>query len=837
MERKYLMFLLSFILIVFLIPPISSTSQPPVVTDTLYVGTIAWGPRRADPVRAYDTANTELLFNVYDTLIITGKSVGGYDVKEQHWEFSPSLATNVPSREEVVMVVLDAGINATDPECYWFQPASISPPEFNVNPYYHIDGWVDSDADGTVSLSDVLYVGEYTESGNLTSIVTVRAWNVAEFVSDNHLTLKRFHYDFDIRTDPVITFWNASGGAVGTFDIGDVEYSFERGLVQDQYGSPMWMFYKPFFGQMNSDFWNTGDSADAWALTYLIKDAIETVNATTVRFNLATAFPDIAWKEILTQTWSSILDKDWAIGKGCWNGDVLAVNVLNGYPLWWTQWRHIAMSPIQAVATGNYAGSGPYHVAVASQASNLVVLQRNPGYWRGWPALDRKAYLDTIDIEYIADWATRREAFKECRLDVAAVPRAFMRELLDPSDPALMTVGWDWPFVAHPEVKTIKNISPTLSLDAILYCFTLNSTSEAIFTGKFPDGIPPNFFNNTYVRKAFSYAFNRSRYLTDVLWGEATCRETPNINGLVPDYYGYGPDPPWTYDKNVTKVKQMLEQAMFTQDGQTKSVWDWGGFHLRIYNSGSDTGRLMVEYISETFRQVNAQYGKNFVVDAAGLDWATYLDWMETFRMPLFSIGWLADFADADNFIRPFMHSFGDFSFFQNYTIENGWTTTGPRTGLTKDLLIERAVRTPDGPDRESMIRDLDDIYIMDAPNMPTSQPLGRRWSKYWVKGWYYNALYPSQYYYKMYKEDTCWADVTGPTLGVPDGVCNMRDIGYIAAHFGAKAPDVARTPPYDPKWAPGNYGAGGPDVYGDRKIDMRDIGFACAHFCHTTRP
>jgi len=64
-----------------------------------------------------------------------------------------------------------------------------------------------------------------------------------------------------------------------------------------------------------------------------------------------------------------------------------------------------------------------------------------------------------------------------------------------------------------------------------------------------------------------------------------------------------------------------------------------------------------------------------------------------------------------------------------------------------------------------------------------------------------------------------------------------MRDIGYIAAHFGAKAPDPAKIPPYDPKWAPGCYGYGGCDVAGDRKVDMRDIGFAAAHFGHKNVP
>jgi hypothetical protein len=134
---------------------------------------------------------------------------------------------------------------------------------------------------------------------------------------------------------------------------------------------------------------------------------------------------------------------------------------------------------------------------------------------------------------------------------------------------------------------------------------------------------------------------------------------------------------------------------------------------------------------------------------------------------------------------------------------------------------------------------DLDDIYIMDCPSFPIAQPLERKWMKCWVKGWYYNALYPSNYYYyKLYKADTCIGDVTGPTVGVPDGVCDMRDIGYVAGHFMiAPAPNPHLVPPYDPDWAPGTYGYGGCDLYGDRVVNMRDIGVVASHFGHRHHP
>jgi len=816
-------------------PVVFSTGpeQPPVDTTTLYVGTIAWGPRRADPVRAYDTASGELLFNVYDTLIEMGKEVtnkwGTWDTEEQYWEFEPSLSTNVPDREEIVK--------------QFTTPTPFNPPYDNTVLTAVIpDGiiyetcniaWVDNNPDGVLGPTDVFYIREYNQTTS--ELMRARTWQVVSYVG-NTLTLHRFHYDFNIRTDPVIHFYDNTGAEVGTLDAEDVVYSIQRGLVQDQYGSPMWMFYKPFFDQMNSDFWDTGDATDAVDLSLLIKGALEKEEEE-VRINVGIAFPDVAFKQVISQTWSSILDKGWTIGKGCWNGDLLSDTNINGYPDWFEAppfgWRHIDVSPIQTISPANYAGTGPYRVITASAALNLVVLQRNPNYWKGWPAPGRNDYLEYVDIEYISDWTARKLAFIACQLDVCVVPRAFMMELLDPTDPAKMTT-------LFPEIKTIKNIGPVLSMDAIFYCFTVNPISPAIYTGKLPDGIPVNFFNYSNIRKAFSYAFDHQAYINNAWLGEAQCRETPNIAGLVPDYYCYSPDPPWTYNKDINMIKYLLENTFMDEYGNpggTTSVWDWGGFHLNIYyNAGNDPRYIACQMIRETFDQINAQYGKNFIVDIVGPDWATYLGMMEEFEMPLYAIGWLADFADADNWHRPYMHSYGDFSYFCNYTADNGWASTvGPRTNLTKDFLIDLAVKTPDGSEREDMYKDLDDIYIADNPNMPIVQAFGRRWAKYWVRGWYHNSLYPSHKYYKLFKMNTCWSDVTSPAVGKPEGVTNMRDIGYIADHFGAKAPEPGK--PYDDRWAPGTYGNAGCDVYGDRIVNMRDVGFACAHFGHTTAP
>jgi hypothetical protein len=65
--------------------------------------------------------------------------------------------------------------------------------------------------------------------------------------------------------------------------------------------------------------------------------------------------------------------------------------------------------------------------------------------------------------------------------------------------------------------------------------------------------------------------------------------------------------------------------------------------------------------------------------------------------------------------------------------------------------------------------------------------------------------------------------DVTGPTPGVPEGICDMRDIAYFCARF--------LTTPASPNWDP-NVDVTGPTArVPDDRVDMRDIADACSHF------
>ena len=93
----------------------------------------------------------------------------------------------------------------------------------------------------------------------------------------------------------------------------DVEYSFERGMVQDYPLGPQWMFFEPLFGLGNY----TSRTDNGLIPLEEIKNKVE-VDGQWVQFNLATPYEPFL--QILASSWGSIVDMDWCIENGDWNG-------------------------------------------------------------------------------------------------------------------------------------------------------------------------------------------------------------------------------------------------------------------------------------------------------------------------------------------------------------------------------------------------------------------------------------------------------------------------------------------------------------------------------------
>ena len=789
MKKEVLVFVvLTFCLLIPSFAPLASAAgQPPINTSTFYEGTTAWGPVDADPVFAYDTQSEQLLFNAYQNLI----AFHG----ELYYQFDPVLATNIPTRQDITLTVQSTSAVGLDPTGSTWTDGTKT---------YTITGWTDELMNGFGSGDAV----------RMTDGTTWRTWT-ADVVSGISPTMTmqlwRGSYVFNIRTSPMINFYTSTGAVYDTFGLKDAVYCLQRLMVFDKIGYPSWMFDKPLFDVADHTQW---DNSTVMELAHLINDAIVgdfVANALTI--NIGDHFPDNLFKQVLANTWGSIYSSKYFKDQSNWDGDLFTTTKY-GEPIpdWWIDWANqglglsasalhagTADAGLDVPAPTSYCGSGPYYVGAVDPVEYKVILQRNPSFWMGWPAPGCASYLDTVEIGYISDWTTRKADFLGGFIDTCYVPRANMFDLLDNTTKN--------PLV--PAVKTISNILPALSIDSIQFQFLIDPTSSYIGTGGMPGGIPVDFFNNTHTRRAFAYSFNWSTYGQQAFYGESDYRENPLALGLYPDYYNSSIP---GYYESLAAAEAELKAAVV--DGQ--NVWNTGFTLTMTYDAGSDergTACLMISNFFATLSTYDGRYGNPFTVKVASIG-SNYVGLAQAGELPIYAAGWKADFADADDFLRPYMYSTGALAYYQGYTADNGW-------GIWKDVIVDTAVLTPDGPARQALYNQLQMIYYNDCPSFLIVQPRGRRFQWYWVKGWYYDAVYPSDCYYQMFKAEYSWFDVSGPTPGVPDGHVNVYDYNWSVLHFNAKAPIPGV--PIDPKWI-GVYGCGACDVIGDRKVDAKDI-------------
>jgi peptide/nickel transport system substrate-binding protein len=246
------------------------------------------------------------------------------------------------------------------------------------------------------------------------------------------------------------------------------------------------------------------------------------------------------------------------------------------------------------------------------------------------------------------------------------------------------------------------------------------------------------FFANVYARRAFAWALNFTSYVDDAWFGEAYSPPTWCIANLAPDYR----DPSIVhYNLNYAKIVENLQNAIFSGT----SLWTSGFKIDLVYDEGNDQRKIVCDMMEYALDSIPLSYGSHGTFDVTvlqGEPFSVYLGEVEEGLFPLWFLGWLADFADADNWVRPYMHSAGDFSYIQGYT------------NATVDIIIDLAVKTSDADNvtRRNMYYDLQRTFINECPTLMLVQPYGRAWMRDWVQGWYYNNIYPGVPCYDRWK-------------------------------------------------------------------------------------
>ncbi|MGD9370234.1 MAG: ABC transporter substrate-binding protein, partial [Desulfobacterales bacterium] len=184
----------------------------------------------------------------------------------------------------------------------------------------------------------------------------------------------------------------------------DVVYSFKRNMIVDQDGGPMWMLLEALTGQGAT---RDKDGKVIPGVFETIDKAVE-AQGDKVVFHLPKPYPPLM--SILCYTASSILDKEWAISKGCWDGNIKnAAKYNNPSP---------GHEPLQKIENG----TGPYKMKSWEPAKQFV-FERFDEYWGPKPK------IKTAIVKYVKEWSTRKLMLQNGDADRVVVDTPYVPEV------------------------------------------------------------------------------------------------------------------------------------------------------------------------------------------------------------------------------------------------------------------------------------------------------------------------------------------------------------------------------------------------------------------------
>jgi peptide/nickel transport system substrate-binding protein len=471
----------------------------------------------------------------------------------------------------------------------------------------------------------------------------------------------------------------------------DVEYSFERAMVQDRNGypdGPIWMLYRPLLG-----LWGSRDGDGTLVITFdQIDNAVE-VDGDWVVFHLSDSVCDLGFLQILCGPWASIVDKEWCIANGDWDGTE---------ETWLTYNRPQYRTDTVLFDKAN--GTGPWKLE-EWESGVEIKLVRNDDYWR------EPAAFETVITKLVDEWTTRKEALLTGDADLVYVPRPNIGDLEGIAD-----------------LNVYRDLSELMAY-AFFFNFNIASDSEYIGSGTLDgNGIPPDFFTDIDVCKGFCYTFDYETYIQDGWLGEAQQLGSPISEGLP----FYNPDASM-YSLDLGKAEEHLKGAW---DGE---VWQKGFKFTVLYSPGNLARQTSCKILAENLLAINPK----FQVSIQPM--TSYMaSMLESRIMPMFHTGWLADYPHPDNFVIPFMASHSVFAWFQGY----GYPEL--------DQLIEDAFRELDPEMQQDMYYELQERYYEDPPSIMLCQPLGRRYFTKYIEGFYFNPMFcglPGPLYYMSKSE------------------------------------------------------------------------------------
>ncbi len=499
----------------------------------------------------------------------------------------------------------------------------------------------------------------------------------------------------------------------------DVVYSLERAVIFDRAGGPSWMLAGPLLPMIDGQYVSTiaqvvaqqlglSNPMNYTSLSSLGIFATGTKNPLTDKykqalvntFNILARDFEIKGNDVIihlpqsyapfiyilagpVSNWSAILDQKWCGDNNAWDGSA---------DDWWYYHNPVqSKDPLYSIENG----TGPYMLEYWTPGIEIV-LQRFDNYWAG-PAKIKYAI-----VKYVNEFTTSLLDLEAGQADAINVPLQNLSEVENVQN-----------------VKVITGL-PTLGVYGIAFQQNIAANGNSyIGSGKLDgNGIPPDFFSNLDVRKAFEYLFPYNQFIKEALNGMALQPNSAIINGLL----GYDANLP-TYKQDLAKAQEYFKKAY---NGE---LWNVGFKFTAVYDVGDTTHQLALETLSQYARKINPK----FQINVVGELWSNYLSDEISEKLPMFIVIWFADYPDPYDFVDAFYASTGAYSgsLGQNFV---------DFAQKNIDPLVSQLITTLVPSQRAQIAQKIAQIDHDNALYIWTDQPEGYWVERTWVKGWYYNA-------------------------------------------------------------------------------------------------
>lgn len=523
----------------------------------------------------------------------------------------------------------------------------------------------------------------------------------------------------------------------------DVAYSYVRGMIQSQASGPQWIMLQPFFGPQVSagfldagvkpgdatgdDVVNTQFKGDFVAACTAAQKLIVADNAAgTVTMTLKQPWgPFLA---SIANAWGSVLDQKWVVAQGGWDGTCATASKFNN------------PDADKDELFDKMNGTGPYMLNKWDKG-NQVTLDANPNYWQTQPLWtggpSGVAKVAHIIIKNVPEWGTRFAMLTTGDADFAYVPSNYLAQV-DPlvkEDCDQTGNGTCTPVNSTGFLRRFKGLVG-LSQDTVFFNQNVNVTGGNSFLGSGKldgNGIPPDFFADVNVRKAFAACFDYDTFIKQVRQGEGIVPNGPVIPGEL------------GYDKNATTPSFNLDacKASFAaaeaNNPKLKGLNASGFYIAYMYNTGNANRQAAGQILQQNLKKVNPKF--NLAVNDE--PWPVFLKDQSAGRLGLFMLGWLEDYHDPNDWVAPYLGSGGTYSASQ---------------GFPKDLqkqfddLIQKGLATSEQTQRAAIYAQLNKLSVDQAIDIFIDTPIGRHYEQTWIKGYYYNPIYSGFYYYAFSK-------------------------------------------------------------------------------------